>query len=416
MRNMNESVNQFFNQINAQKAWSTTELDDLDDHYIFGKQFYHENKKVYEPVNAQYILHTAVALPFYVPLDCLPYTIPFFGLEEARCAITLIFSPIVESKVITGGFVQDRSHTYQKKRSRCELVVFFIDDSFIVKDGPSVAVSLLNAAQYVRQAKDRDDPLDQDFVDATHFMFSSVRTIIDRSLELVSSIVMAYSELQNDDSVFPVDTRHIEPVSHFRVIEPMQWTTYNWMSMNNLYWPGEDPPVVQSEIARRVYSHSFVNQGGAFEEFQKHYWRARYELRLGETDLAVVYAVLSVEVLTSKIYVLYETGTGRDEQQVTEEFAEIPFKRVLDREMPRIIGGSWDLTARRSAPGKWYLGAYHLRNQTVHSGQIPEHMEAVSSMEQTDRLHQYIHTLVNRRPKRLRSIVEGFRSPFVPPR
>ena len=278
---MNESVNQFFNQINARKAWSTTELDDLDDHYIFGKQFYHENKKVYEPVNAQYILQTAVALPFYVPLDCLPYTIPFFGLEEARCAITVIFSPIVESKVITGGFVQNRSHTYQKKRSRCELVVFFIDDSFIVKDGPAVAVSLLNAAQYVRQAKDRDDPLNQDFVDATHFMFSSVRTIIDRSLELVSSIVMAYSELQNDDSVFPVDTRHIEPVSHFRVIEPMQWTTYNWMSMNNLYWPGEDPPVVQSEIARRVLQSLTCKSGRRFRRVSETLLASEIRITIG---------------------------------------------------------------------------------------------------------------------------------------
>lgn len=413
---MEESVSRFFNKISAEKTWNTTELDDLDDHYVFGKQFYCENKRIYEPINAQYILQTSVTLPFYVPLNDLPYTIPFFGLEEARGAITIIFSPIVESKVITGGFVQDHSHTYQRKRSRCELIVCFIDDSFAVKDRPPVAVSLLNVARYVRQAKDRNDPLDQDFVDATHLMFSSVRTVIDRSLELVSSIIMAYSEVQNDDSVFPVDIRHIEPVSHFRVIEPIQWTSYNWMSMNNLYWPNQHPPVVQSEIARRVYSHSFVNYGGAFEEFQKYYWRGRYELRLGETDLAVVYAVLSVEVLTSKIYVLYETATGRSVKEVTEELAEIPFKRILDREMPRMIGGSWDLSARRSAPGKLYLGAYHLRNQTVHFGRIPEHMDAISAMEQTDKLHQYIHRLVNRRPKRLRSIVEGFRSPFAPRR
>ena len=213
MRNIHTSVSDFFNQINAQKTWSTTELDDLDDHYVFGKQFYHENAHIYRDVKAKYILQTAVALPFYVPLDYYPHTIPFFQLEEARCAITIIFSPIVESRVITGGFVQERSHTYDAKRSRCELVVLFIDDSFVVEGSKPISVSLLNIAQFQRQSKDHNAPLEQDFVDATFHMFSSVRTIIDRSLALVSSIVMAYADVHNDDAVFPVDTRHIEPMS-----------------------------------------------------------------------------------------------------------------------------------------------------------------------------------------------------------
>ena len=199
----------------------------------------------------------------------------------------------------------------------------------------------------------------------------------------------------------------------FRVIEPVKWTTYNWMWMNHVYYPTEDPSVLTPELAGHVYHHSFVSYGGAFDEFQKHYWRARYELRLGQTDTAVLYAAVSVEVLASTAYVLYYTGRGRSEEQVREELAEIPFKNVLNREMPRILGGNWDVDSRRSTPGKWYQGAYDLRNRVVHGGYVPKHTEAVGAMEQTDKLHQYIQRLVKRKPRQLRSILDGFRSPFV---
>lgn len=407
-RKADDTVNRFINDINQKKAWACLDRS-LDDHYLMSRDFYHEEGSVLEEIPAVCLLQTALIFPFYIPLESKPFTIPFHALKESRAAVTVFLSAVPDEVTFAGGFVPEKAVRYTSNRTRCEVLVSFIDDTFILGDDD--AVSVLNVAKYV-QARVTKDGNDDDWVRATGDMFKIYRRVVERSLAVLNSIVMAYAVENEDDRVHPVTVHEIEPVSHFRIIEPDTWTTYNWMAVHHMRWPGENPPVLDDSAVAQVYQRSAAKAGNYFEVYEEQYQRALYEYQAGRVSIAILLLAVSVEVLVKKIIRLDRQEKERiDEAELDTFIVNLSLKQALPT-AGKILGGNWDITGD-SIVGRWFNTAYSLRNRVAHAGYEPDDDEVGEAIGLTSEFHAFVRQRISRKPKKLKHLVAGFKTPHV---
>lgn len=406
----NQTINKFVNDINHEKTWANDDLN-LDDHYILNRKLYDESSEIYQEINPVCIIQTGILLPFYLPIEDKAFTLPFYKFrEEARCAITLHFSSVNDDMRFTGGFIQEKGIRYVKKRTRCEITVLFIEDLYILED--RTAISVLNIAELVKQSKSNKNIRDQDFLDCTRFMLKIIDSIIHNSLEIINSFILSYAKTNNADSVYCVTAKNIEHVSHFRVIEPKEWKTYNWMHINNTYFPKEQVACDNDQL-QNIFRDVSVQHGNFFETYYKYYQKGLFEYQNGDPSSSILYIILSIEVLVRKIVKLFHVKIAKmTEEDSSDRIESCSFKNLLDTELPSAIGGNWDLSKKGSIPYVWYTRAYALRGRIVHGGYSPDDMEIVEAINQSSELHYYIFKLLNRRKRKLEKIINEFSSPF----
>lgn len=407
-RKTDPTVNYFINEINQKKTWAHVDRN-LDDHYQMSKDFYREHGFIFEEIPTVCLLQTALVFPFYLPLDFKPYTIPFHALEESRAAVTILLSAVPDEITFTGGFLPEKAVQYTAKRTRCEILVSFIDDTFHL--GNNEVVSVLNVAQYVR-SRVTNPKIDDDWTRTTDDMFDIYRRVVERSVSVLNSIVMAYAVENGDDRVYPLTVHEIEPVSHFRIVEPETWTTYNWMAVHHMRFPGEDPPVLDDTVVARLYKRAAETSGSFFEVYEEQYQRSLYEYQAGRVGIAVLLLSVSVEVLLKKIVRLNLKKEGQHEDaEVDTIISDLTIKKAFSM-TSAILGGDWDRTGD-SIVGRWFRTAYYLRNRVAHAGHEPEEGEAEKAIHLTGEFHAFIRKQIARAPQTLEHLVNGFRTPHA---
>ena len=403
---MDPVVNYFINQMDQEKTWAHTDRN-LDDHYLMSQDFYRENAFIYDEIPTVCLLQTAIVIPFYLPLDFKPYTIPFHALAESRAAVTFLLSTVRDEVTFSGGFVPEKAAKYPAKRTRCEILVSFIDDTFVVDS--TDAVSVLNVAQFVGSRATKPT-IDDDWARATGDMFRIYRRTVERSVSVLNSIIMAYAVENTDDRVHPLTLNEIEPVSHFRIVEPETWTTYNWMGVHHTRFPAEDPLVLDDTQVARLYDRAAKRSGSYFEVYEEHYQRALFEYQAGRVGIAVFLLTVSVEVLLTKIVRLDLQKKGQHGRaEIDKTISEATMAKMFTM-TSQILGGNCD-TKGDSIVGHWYRTAYGLRNRIAHAGYQPEDEEAAEAVRLTGEFHAFIRKQIARAPNKLAHIVAGFYTP-----
>ncbi len=73
---------------------------------------------------------------------------------------------------------------------------------------------------------------------------------------------------------------------------------------------------------------------------------------------------------------------------------DLPYKSLLNREIARHLGGSWDLTGS-GAVGSYWSDVYQLRNRVVHSGYTPVTREVEQAMRSYLAFREFISVQLN---------------------
>ncbi len=393
-----QAVNDFLNKVNAEMTWSNDSLV-LDDHYTFNQKYFAESKAIYGGYGAKLILQTSYILPFQLPFGENAFSQPIWLTPESPCYCTFFFRSFSDRKRFLCGFLPEFGIEYETFRTRCEVVAMLRNDSVLI-DG--VDLHPLSAAEVVRRSKTDASISGTEFVAATSQVFDVMNQLSVGALHLLNSLIMTYAYQLNDDSAFPVEQDHLEHASHFRVIEPEKWVTYNWMRVNNTHFPQDPWPTLDTAKLGDVFT-------GAQHYHQHksvlHQWwhqRAMYEWQAGSAANCIADLVASAEVLVREVLSLYMTHTKRmSNSAVQNHLEELSFKRILTTEISKVLGGRWSLKDTGAPVSDWYENVYRLRNRIMHAGYSPTPKEIWNAVQSALKFRAYIHGRIAEKSRKM---------------
>ena len=200
-----------------------------------------------------------------------------------------------------------------------------------------------------------------------------------RSLNALSLFLQAFSLARDDDQVRPISARELRPIVMIGALDlDGNWTCTGPM----LVHPDAKPRVMSS---RPVTEH-LGKINAALEAIlagepliRARQWRARAERRKYEGDNAdaIVSFQIAAETLAYELWALLLADEGKTTAEVAAlRESELTFTSLLNRELAQRLGGSWDLTRRRGAVGRYWHDLYKLRNRVVHAGYLPHDGDA----------------------------------------
>jgi hypothetical protein len=405
----NKIINDFINKINKEMTWANDDLN-LDDHYKFNKKYYTDFDELYKQRKCVAIFQTSIVLPFYLPIEQSAFTVPFYELKDkCRSSLDLFFDEIIDTKTFTGGFISEKGIHYTEKRSRCEIVVFFIDDYYIIDDKK---ISILETVENVRQTKYQIENNTEQFLLDTRCMFNLGNDIVAAAIKIINSFILAIAKETQEDSIYCINQENIENVSHFRIINPANWKTYNWMQLNNTHFIMEQKAIT-SDLAGQTFDLVFKEHGNYFEEYFEYYQKGVYFFQKGDSESCIIYLICAIEILLHKIVAVhFRENAKRTEEEIVQYFSDHSFCHIFSSEVASIIGGNWNIKNSKEIPYKWYNGAYKLRGKIIHGGYKAKAQELIEAINQTTELHNYILMLLNKSKKRNEKILQSFYSPY----
>ena len=63
---------------------------------------------------------------------------------------------------------------------------------------------------------------------------------------------------------------------------------------------------------------------------------------------------------------------------------------IVKSQLPKYIGGTWDLTKEDIAVNSWYTTTYKMRNKIVHDGYYPSFNETKEAIDKAVEFRKYI--------------------------
>lgn len=199
----------------------------------------------------------------------------------------------------------------------------------------------------------------------------------------------------DDDSVRTVTKDNIEYASHFRGIDIETWETFNWMTLHSIYGiPKEKKELSNEKFATAL---EMANMNHQFDSYFAHFQNARFLLSQGNAIQSIVeFNTASEELVSTIILMNWVNETNMTEEEITEKFEITPFKKRIDSEIPKILGGQWNVKNEKTVVGAWYIKTYELRNRIVHGGYTPDDSEIFTAVSCEYDFINYVIDLMNK--------------------
>ena len=199
----------------------------------------------------------------------------------------------------------------------------------------------------------------------------------------------------DDDSVRTVTKDNIEYASHFRGIDIETWETFNWMTIHSMYGiPKEKKQLSDENFAAAL---EMANMNHQFDSYYAHFQNARFLLSQGNAIQSIVeFNTASEELISTIILMNWVNETNMSEEEITEKFENTPFIKRINSEIPKILGGQWNIKDEKTIVGAWYIKTYGIRNRIVHGGYIPDDHEIFTAVSCEYDFINYVIELMNK--------------------
>lgn len=156
-----------------------------------------------------------------------------------------------------------------------------------------------------------------------------------------------------------------------------------------------EPRHIQDEAGRFNDAVEAVSGGHPMVSPKLWYWRARAAERRGDHVDHVVSLQTSMEGMLYATYLMMLIDQGNSSADIQRVLGdEIPYKTLLTRVLPPLLGGNWSLTDARYPVGQYWVSLYTLRNRVVHAGHQPSPQEAQVAQAGYVAMRQFINERV----------------------
>lgn len=390
MNEQSKKVNKLVNELNKKYCWSNDK--NLDKFYSLNKKTYNQTKEIYKEVNPSFIIQFGLILPSDLPFDKNEFSTYKVTEDGNRLGFSFHFDSLREKSFFYAGRKLRFRKSFDTYRTRCEVSVL-MQSPIILYDGDSYNIE--NDMQTVKNAKHLKNA-DMEFLNSAGRVLKSQKYLFEIAINDLNEIMLNYAFLSDDEVVCSINRDNIEFASHFRGITVSSWETYNWMTVHNVSaYPRERKSnFIPEYLSQSLFIRPTENY---FFEFKKNFQNARYLLSRGFTIESLIKMNTAIEVLVNQILALCWSAEEKNTlEEIIKKIDDISFKKRLNSELPKFLGGNWDVTNTDKIVGKWYTNSYDLRNKMVHGGYIPELNEVYDSMNCNYEFINYVINLMNK--------------------
>ena len=384
----NRKVNKYVNDLNKKKTWANKNLN-LDNHYLFTKKYFSKMKKVFLEGNPSFIIQYGIILPFDLPFEGKEFALNYL-IGENHCQINYNCQSIKHNEELFFGFIKRKSKKYDSYFTRCEISIL-LENPYIHFDEIDC-----NLKEDMISVKNRNGKTEMnDFFNCTSRVFKTFDFLRNVSIEKLNEVIIKYAFVVDDESVRTVTKDNIEYASHFRGIDIETWETFNWMTIHSMYGiPKEKKQLSDENFATAL---EMANMNHQFDSYYAHFQNARFLLSQGNAIQSIVeFTTASEELVSTIILMNWVNEKNMSEDEITEKFENAPFKKRIDSELPKILGGQWNIKDEKTIVGAWYIKTYGIRNRIVHGGYTPDDHEIFTAVSCEYDFINYVIELMNK--------------------
>lgn len=326
--------------------------EDKKDFFIINKDSFEKDfRKLYEEhFHPTSLIQFAFVLPFRLPANGLHFT----TFPDKDIAHTFVFAQLGTIEEIPEGVLGSGQVRLPMGRTRVEM-------------------AFISARQIVW-----DDEKEEEGV-------ALMQRTFDYLLEGLNVVLTAYILATSDATAQRVTQEMIGPLYFGRFVSLDNWEDARlggYMNPKEPLIPARDALSAQ-EIQRWKEYFDRLGSEPLLLAKELDLSAARYG-RQGLYPEAVIYAQVSVEVLVHLLYANLCSAEGKNVPP------EIPFISIIKKEMPRRLGGNWNLNNERFPVGKWYKRTYELRNRIVHAGYNPTREETAEALNDAEEFREWL--------------------------
>lgn len=384
----NKKVNKYINDLNKKKTWANKNLN-LDNHYVFTKKYYKHMKRVFAEGNPTFIIQYGIILPFDLPFEGKEFALNYL-LGENHCQINYNCQSIKQNKDLFFGFIKQKAKKYDSYYTRCEISILL--------ENPYIHFNEIdcNLKEDMISVKNKNGKTEmEDFFNCTSRVFKTFDFLRNLSIDKLNEVIIKYAFVVDDDSVRTVTKDNIEYASHFRGIDIETWETFNWMTLHSIYGiPKEKKELSNEKFATAL---EMANMNHQFDSYFAHFQNARFLLSQGNAIQSIVeFNTASEELVSTIILMNWVNETNMTEEEISEKFENTPFKKRINSELPKILGGQWNIKDEKTVVGAWFIKTYDLRNRIVHGGYTPDDHEIFEAVSCEYDFINYVIELMNK--------------------
>lgn len=134
-----------------------------------------------------------------------------------------------------------------------------------------------------------------------------------------------------------------------------------------------------------------------FDSYFAHFQNARFLLSQGNAIQSIVeFNTASEELISTIILMNWINETNMSEEEISEKFENTPFKKRINSEISKILGGQWNIKDEKTVVGAWFIKTYDLRNRIVHGGYTPDDSEIIKAVSCEYNFINYVIELMNK--------------------
>jgi hypothetical protein len=211
----------------------------------------------------------------------------------------------------------------------------------------------------------------------------------DASLNELNQFLVVLAAVTQDPSIGPIAVQELPSAVVFFTeamsIEDLEQTHVAPEPSLLMIHPGTEglaPTISEEQLHRARAVHALQHgPGHPFFPYAEAMVSARHALLHGRNAQAVLEAGTAIEILASAVIREVATRRGLDQERV-QAIREQGLRNRLDPHLGTLVGISIDLNRSNDAVGRWYNGAYRLRNRIVHEGYRPSVNEASDALRE----------------------------------
>ena len=391
MTEENRKVNQYVNELNKKYCWANHK--NLDKFYSLNKKSFDHIKQIYKDVEPSFIIQFGIILPIDNPFGENEFSTFKIFEDNNKLGFSFHFDTLKEKSFFYIGKPLKYRKAFETYRTRCEISI--VMKSSIIKIDDKI-YEIEKDMKIIKQAKLKNEEDLLSFYKTSQRVFTAQKYLQQIAIDDLNEVLLNYAFISEDDNICSINRDNIEFASLFRGISVSNWETYNWMTVHNVQaYPREHC----SNFDKEIFGHSLLNRldRNLFFEFKRNLQDSRYLLSKGSTVESLIKMNTSIEVLLTQILALYWANEEDLEIDViTKKIDDVPFKKKITVELPKILGGTWDITKKGKPLNEWYESSYLLRNRIVHGGYMPKMEEVYNSQRCCYNFINYVIDLMNK--------------------
>ena len=220
-----------------------------------------------------------------------------------------------------------------------------------------------------------------------------------RCLSALNVFLLSHDVVYSYPAVHPVSTQEIGPiVIRGAILETGRWIELGPLWMHPESWPDWATPgeVLHDRLGA---ANRDLRNGRPFMMTRAWHRRGLRAFRYrGDHADCILSLQIAAEVMMYDLWRMLLIDRGKRSGEINQRVRdEVPYRSVLTREIPALLGGSWDVTRPESEVGGYWNNVYLPRCRIVHSGLQPSSRDAEAAMAAFDKVREYINVLLSRR-------------------